>query len=47
MFINQATTDDIPALSALLSELFSQEAEFTPDPVAQARGLAQIIDSPQ
>lgn len=41
-----ATLDDIPALSALLSWLFSQEKEFSPDPTAQARGLASIIAAP-
>jgi GNAT superfamily N-acetyltransferase len=46
MQISKATTEDIPALSALLSLLFSQEAEFAPDSVAQARGLARIIDNP-
>lgn len=42
----QATRDDIPALSRLLGTLFAQEAEFTPDYSAQARGLASIIDHP-
>ena len=46
MHISPATPQDIPALSALLSELFAQEAEFTPDPEAQARGLARIMASP-
>lgn len=46
MRISKATAEDISALSALLSVLFSQEAEFTPDQEAQARGLARIIDSP-
>ncbi len=46
MHISPATAQDIPALSALLSELFAQEAEFTPDAEAQARGLARIIESP-
>lgn len=43
MRIEPATAADIPALSDLLSVLFSQEAEFTPDAQAQSRGLAQII----
>jgi GNAT superfamily N-acetyltransferase len=30
-----------------LSLLFSQEAEFTPNPEAQARGLARIISNPE
>lgn len=46
MQITAATPADIPALSELLSELFSQEEEFTPSPEAQARGLAQIINNP-
>jgi GNAT superfamily N-acetyltransferase len=45
--ITQATPADIPALCELLTILFSQEAEFTPDPQAQARGLARIIDNPE
>lgn len=47
MHIAPAKPDDIPALSALLSLLFTQEAEFTPDPVAQAEGLRRIISDPQ
>lgn len=43
MHIEKATLADIPALSDLLSVLFTQEAEFTPDPEAQRRGLAHII----
>jgi len=39
-----ATRADIPTLSALLGALFAQEHEFVPDPAAQARGLAAIID---
>jgi GNAT superfamily N-acetyltransferase len=46
MRISKATAEDIPALNALLSVLFSQEVEFTPDSAAQARGLARVIDSP-
>jgi GNAT superfamily N-acetyltransferase len=46
MLIEKATAADIPALSELLSELFSQEVEFTPNAEAQQRGLAQIIGNP-
>lgn len=46
MQIEIATPADIPALSALLSVLFSQEAEFRPDEAAQQRGLAAIIADP-
>lgn len=47
MLIEKATAADIPALSDLLSVLFSQEAEFTPNAGAQQRGLAQIISKPE
>lgn len=46
MRISPATPADIPALCGLLSELFSQETEFTPDPVAQRRGLTRILADP-
>ena len=46
MLIEMATAADIPALSDLLSVLFSQEAEFTPNTEAQQRGLAEIISKP-
>lgn len=47
MFIEKATAADIPALSDLLSVLFAQEAEFTPDAQAQHQGLARIIANPE
>jgi GNAT superfamily N-acetyltransferase len=43
----RACEADIPALSALLSMLFAQEAEFSPDPAAQCKGLASIIAHPE
>ena len=46
MEIRLATPADIPALCALLDQLFAQEAEFTPDRAAQQRGLAAIISDP-
>lgn len=46
MHIETATLADIPVLSSLLNVLFTQEAEFTPDPAAQARGLELIIGNP-
>jgi GNAT superfamily N-acetyltransferase len=46
MDITTATLDDVPVLSGLLSELFAQEAEFTPNDDAQRRGLARIISNP-
>lgn len=42
----RASAEDIPALSQLLSTLFSQEAEFKPDDAAQRQGLAAIIANP-
>lgn len=45
--IELATEADIPALAELLGVLFTQEAEFTPDPRAQRRGLAQLVGHPQ
>lgn len=47
MHVETATVSDIPALCGLLSVLFSQEAEFTPNPVAQRRGLARVIGNPE
>ena len=44
--INLATVSDTPALSAILSILFTQEAEFQPDTVAQQRGLNAILSDP-
>lgn len=47
MEISLAQAADIPDLCDLLAELFSQEAEFTPDRAAQERGLAAIIARPE
>lgn len=44
--IDLATPADIPSLAELLTALFSQEVEFVPDPAAQCKGLAAIIDNP-
>ena len=41
--IRHATAVDLAAMVHLLGELFSQEAEFVPNPDAQARGLALIL----
>lgn len=41
-----ASAADVPALSALLSVLFTQEAEFQPDAAAQCKGLSAIISNP-
>lgn len=45
--LSPATLDDLPALCALLSLLFTQEAEFKPDEAAQRRGLSAIIEHPE
>ncbi|MCC6074577.1 GNAT family N-acetyltransferase [Pseudomonas sp. GCM10022188] len=47
MAIRLATPNDLPALCALLDQLFAQEAEFCPDRAAQTRGLAAIIADPR
>jgi GNAT superfamily N-acetyltransferase len=44
--IRCARGDDGPALVALLSELFSIEADFRPDPERQRRGLALMLADP-
>ncbi len=44
--VRLAKLDDIPALAALLTMLFSQEAEFQPDPARQERGLKLILSDP-
>lgn len=38
---------DVPALVALLHLLFTQEADFTPDPAKQERGIRIILANPQ
>lgn len=45
--IEAATLDDIPQLGELLALLFTQEAEFQPDPQKQSEGLRQIIARPE
>lgn len=47
MQIELATHNDIPQLSTLLQELFSQEAEFQPDMQLQFQGLDSIIRKPE
>ncbi|QAR32519.1 GNAT family N-acetyltransferase [Geovibrio thiophilus] len=47
MEIVRAEMKDIPTLSRLLSYLFEQEAEFSPDTEAQEKGLRLIIDDPR
>jgi len=43
MHIEAATKADLPTLTKLLAVLFAQEAEFTPNPEVQCRGLPRII----
>lgn len=43
MDITIAETEDIPFLCDLLNLLFTQEAEFVPDPKLQEKGLTKII----
>jgi len=40
-----ATTEEIPRLCQLLHQLFSQEAEFTPDFARQTKALKKIIEN--
>lgn len=47
MLTSLAERSDIPRLSALLADLFAQEAEFHPDPVRQRAGLGMILDDPR
>lgn len=44
--IAPATINDIPALCGLLNYLFTEETEFSPNRIAQQRGLAGIINNP-
>ena len=44
--IDFARPGDLEALVGLLSELFTQEADFRPDPDKQRRGLQLILDNP-
>lgn len=37
---------DLPALCALLAQLFAQEHEFSPDHTAQQQGLSHILQHP-
>jgi GNAT superfamily N-acetyltransferase len=44
--IEQATLEDLPQLTDLLFELFTQESDFTPDRSKQMRGLRLILEQP-
>jgi GNAT superfamily N-acetyltransferase len=43
----EATLADVPQLSDLLTLLFSQEADFTPDTERQTNGLSLIVGEPE
>ena len=45
--VRQATPEDIPQLSALLTILFTQEADFSPHPAKQETGLRLILEQPE
>jgi ribosomal protein S18 acetylase RimI-like enzyme len=42
--IRLADRTDIPAMAALLGELFAQEHEFSPDRTVQVRGLSMLLE---
>lgn len=44
--VESATIDDLPELADLLFDLFSEEADFTPDRDKQLRGLRLILEQP-
>jgi len=45
--VRQAQNSDIPAMTALLEELFSLERDFAPDPAKQRRALAMLLAAPR
>jgi len=44
--IEQATIEDLPRLTDLLTDLFSLEEDFKPDRAKQMRGLRLILEQP-
>ena len=44
--IEQATLEDLPQLTDLLFDLFTQEADFIPNRTKQMRGLRLILEQP-
>jgi ribosomal protein S18 acetylase RimI-like enzyme len=44
--IEQATLEDLPQLTDLLLDLFSQEPDFVPNRAKQMRGLRLILEQP-
>ena len=45
--ISEADSRDVPAMAALLGELFTIENDFQPEPEKQARGLRLILSRPE
>ena len=45
--VTKATLHDLPQLCELLTILFTQEADFTPDVAKQSAGLRLIIEHPE
>lgn len=43
--INRATLNDIPAMAAMLAELFTLESDFHPDTARQTQGLTALLNS--
>ncbi|MGI8602937.1 MAG: hypothetical protein ACR2OZ_08035 [Verrucomicrobiales bacterium] len=44
--IEQATLEDLPQLTDLLLDLFTQEEDFTPNRSKQMRGVRLILEQP-
>jgi GNAT superfamily N-acetyltransferase len=44
--VEPATLEDLPALLVLLTALFDEEEDFTPDPEKQTHGLRLILEQP-
>ncbi|HEX8310803.1 MAG TPA: GNAT family N-acetyltransferase [Chthoniobacteraceae bacterium] len=45
-YIEQATLEDLPQLTDLLVDLFTQERDFQPDRNKQIRGLRLLLEQP-
>lgn len=45
--VAEAVREDLPAMVALLAELFALESDFAADPARQMAGLGAILDSPE
>lgn len=44
--IEQATIEDLPQLTDLLTDLFTMEEDFKPDHMKQTRGLQLLLEQP-